>query len=141
MVEIPKALTYKMVNHLDKLWLKGNPLECNCEMTWLIDWLSNGGKHIVQDYQEVTCIQGMQIGQPIYMVKPLDMGCYFRNTTLFITMLLLGIITFLVITMGLIVRSADFRWVIYRNFGKLVGDPDKDENIDAMEFDAFVSFR
>ncbi len=125
-----------------KVWLAGNPLKCSCEMVWLINWLATDGKQIVKDYEEVTCRKGRQIGQPIYLLKPLDMGCYPRNTSLFITMSLLGgVVTFLMITMGLIVRSSDFRWLIYRNFGQLVGDPDKDEEIDAMVFDAFVSFR
>ncbi len=139
--KIPKALAFSE-NHLDKLWLSGNLVECNCDMTWLIDWLSGEGKHKVQDYQDIICMKGRQIGQPVYLVKPLDMGCSKRNATLFIMIFILGgVVSFVIITMGLIQRRADFRWLIYRKFGKLVGDPDKDENIDAMIFDAFISFR
>ena len=125
-----------------KVWLKGNPLQCSCDMIWLINWLAGDGKHIVQDYQEVTCGPGKQVGQPIYLVKPLDMACYPMNATLFISMLLLGgVITFFLVALGLVVRSTDFRWLMYKNFGQLVGDPDKDEVIDKMEFDGFISFR
>ncbi len=139
--QLPQEIVLLRNGHI-KVWLQGNPLKCSCEMIWLIDWLAGDGKYIVQDYQEVACGPGKQSGQPIYLLKPINMGCYPRSITLFITMLLLGgVITFFMITMGIIVRFTDFRWLIYRKFGKLVGDPDKDEDIDVMEFDAFVSFR
>ncbi len=139
--QLPQVL--ESYTHLQiKVWLKGNILKCSCQMIWLVDWLASDGKYIVQDYDEVTCGQGGQIGQQIYLLKPLEMGCFPRNTSLFITMILLGgVVTFLMITMGLIVRSTDFRWLIYRNLGQLVGDPDKNEDLDVMIFDAFVSFR
>ncbi len=141
MSEIPKVLASKQ-NHPYKLWLRGNPVECNCGMTWLIDWLANDGKRIVQDYQDIICMKGSQKGRPIYLVKPVDMSCYPRNQNLLITMGVLGgVVSFLMLALIPIIRHIDMRWLIYRNFGELVGDPDKDENIDAMVFDAFVSFR
>ncbi len=141
MSEIPKALATPG-NRILRIWLKGNPVKCNCGMTWLIDWLDNDGQRVVQDYQDVTCLQGRQIGQPIYMVKPLDMGCFPQNHNLLITMGVLGgVVSFLMLALIPIIRKTDVRWLIYRKFGKLVGDPDKNEDIDAMVFDAFVSFR
>ncbi len=139
--EFPKALALKG-NNLNELWLSKNPLECNCEMTWLINWLANGGKYVVKDYQDVICAQGMQIEEPTYLVKPLDMGCYPWNQNLLITMGVLGgVISFMILALVPIIHYTDIRWLVYRNFSKLVGDPDKDEDIDVMVFDAFVSFR
>ena len=32
------------------------------------------------------------------------------------------------------------KWIIYKNFDKLLGDPDRKEDLENMEFDGFLSF-
>ena len=39
-----------------KLWISGNPCECNCDMLWMKDWLMN--TEIVLDKEKVTCSTG-----------------------------------------------------------------------------------
>ncbi len=138
--QLPQELgSYRQ--HQVKVRLMGNPLKCSCEMTWLIDWLAGQGKDVIAHYQKVTCNRGREIGQPVYLVKPWDMGCYLRDANMIITILIPGaLVTFLMMIMGLIIRNSDMRWLMYRNFGQLIGDPDKDEDIDILAYDAFVSF-
>ncbi len=139
--KVPFALS-SASDHLDRLWMKGNPLVCNCGMIWLIDWLSGHGKYIVRDYQDVTCEKGKEIGKPVYLLKPVEeMGCTQGNDKL-IFLAIFGAITVLSVAMLVpLIRYLDMRWFVYQNFGTFLGDPDANENIDVLQYDAFLSFR
>ena len=129
-------------NNVKKLWLEGNPIFCDCEMTWMIDWLENGGKHIVQNSESIICAHGREVGKPIYLLKPYDMGCYDNQAGMWIAIGTIGIlIVLMVLAVGPFIRYVDLRWFVYKNFGILIGNPDKNEMIDRMEFDAFLSYR
>ena len=136
-------------SHLEELWLEGNVFECGCDMLWMVDWLSNlttpSGKRLVRDYKDVICKYGQEIGTPVYQLNPVKMGCYLNHSQKWIINAAAGIGCFvfvLVISVLLIYQQRRLvRWFIYKNFDKLLGDPDRNEDITGMEFDAFLSFR
>ena len=62
--------------HLEKLWLSGNPFDCNCEMTWMIDNTKTpSGEHVVVDFKDVECHNDLMEGKPIYKLQSVNMGC------------------------------------------------------------------
>ena len=62
--KIPEKL--QILRNLDKLWISGNPIYCDYSMTWMIGWLANfttsSGDHVVVDYYDVKCHDGMMVG-------------------------------------------------------------------------------
>ena len=77
----------KELKSLQQIWLSGNPFLCDCNMTWMIDWLSHAttpsGEHVVVDYTEVRCQNGTGSWehQPIYQLSATEMDCYHENIT------------------------------------------------------------
>ncbi len=131
-------------SNIEKLWLKGNPIYCYCQMSWMVNWLGNRGKRIVQDLEDITCVHGMEVGNPIYSLRPYDMGCYPKQVGMWIAIGIIGgLITLMVLAVGPVTRYIDVRWFVYKYFGKLVGNPDEneDQRIMNMQYDAFLTFR
>ncbi len=134
---------------LEKLWLGGNPIECQCEMFWLVDWLRNStnssGQKLVQDYMNVTCTYGQAIGTPIYKLTQVSMGCYPKNIPkwIIVAATCIGAVILTIVVNILLIHHYRLliRWLIYKKFDKLVGDPDRNEDITQIEFGAFLSFR
>ena len=48
---LPKSIT--KANKTNKLWISDNPYECNCDMIWMKDWLTDNENVI--DKKNVTC--------------------------------------------------------------------------------------
>ena len=75
--KIPEKL--QILRNLDKLWISGNPIYCDCSMTWMIGWLANfttsSGDHVVVDYYDVKCHYGMMVGSQVYALDKVSMGC------------------------------------------------------------------
>ncbi len=133
---------FSSVNNVEKLWLKGNPIFCECEMTWMIDWFRNPGKQIVQNPESITCAHGRDVGKPIYLLEPYNMDCYNSQAGMWIALgVTLGMIVLMVLAVGPFIRYVDLRWFVYKKFGYLFGNPDENEDIDRMEFDAFLTYR
>ncbi len=136
-------------NVLESLYIAGNPVECKCEMLWMANWLENTtsskGMRLVPDYKDVICASGAEIGKPVYMVDPITMGCYPERTKTWIVVVsstIAGLILTITTILILIHHCWKLvRWLIYKNFDKLVGDPDRNEDITDITFDAFLSFR
>ena len=84
LTKLPK--TMQSLTSLQKLWMSGNPLHCDCSMTWMIKWLHNftssTGEHVVLDYQNVTCRSGKMIGKPIHLLNEVEMECFPSEMTL-----------------------------------------------------------
>ena len=137
------------LNNLDKIWLGGNPIHCDCEMTWMIDWLNNftAGlyrQHVVVDYTQVKCHSGQMKGKPIYLLNQVDMGCYPHDWTTH-QKLIVGVSTgiaiiVIVIIIGLYSRRARFLMYYYLNLDTIPAD-DKNENLKDIEYDAFFCYR
>ncbi len=137
----------RTIGRLQKLWLGQNPVECNCKMMWLISWLNNtraSGQRLVQDYQDVICTGGKWDGIPVYKLSPVKMGCYSKmipKWIILVSCITSGVILVSVIVIIIIHRKWNaVRWIIYKNFDKLLGDLDRNENIENMEFDSFLSY-
>ncbi len=146
LAKIPKKFN-QTISHLKELWLGGNPVQCDCDMLWLISWLNNtrvSGQRLVQDYQDVICTGGKLDGTPVYKLNQVQMGCYPEKVATWIivvssvigSLLLLSVIVILIIHR----KWNAVRWIIYKNFDKLLGNPDRNEDLDNTEFDAFLSY-
>ena len=131
-----------------KIWLGNNPFECNCDMLWMISWLANAtlssGEHLVPDYRNVTCSNGVYQGKPIYKLNRVHMGCYpdrmpSWEIALFvivgITLVMFCVITFLAFR-----RWNEVKFWIYKHFD-ILDKRDKDENLDGIKFDGLLSYR
>ena len=76
----PKTLN---ATNFSKVYLAGNPIDCNCHMLWFSYWLnktncqSNG--RIVKDFERVVCEGGMWNKLQVYKLSVEQMECY-RNT-------------------------------------------------------------
>ena len=51
LTSLPETIT--KANKTNKLWISGNPYECNCDMLWMKDWLMDTRN--VMDKDNVTC--------------------------------------------------------------------------------------
>ena len=132
---------------LKKLYFGGNPVKCDCDMLWLISWLNNtrvSGERLVQDYQDVICTGGILDGIPVYKLDKVKMGCYPEKVATWIVVaasIIGGLLLMSVIIAIIIHRKWNaIRWIIYKNFDKILGDPDRKEDIENIEFDAFLSY-
>ena len=72
----PKALSD--VSSLD-IYLAGNPVDCNCEMLWFVEWLNTTNNRTdtrpVKDYKGIRCSGGNWNGFPVYKLNQVVMGC------------------------------------------------------------------
>ena len=138
---------WEQSNYLQKIFLGGNPVQCDCDMLWLISWLNNtrvSGQSLVPDYKDMICAGGAWNGIPVYKLDKVKMGCYPKRVATWIIAVSSGIgSVLLVIVIVIIIVNRKWnavRWVIFKNFDALLGDPDRNEDLEHMEFDAFLSF-
>ena len=141
----------QMLRNMEQIWLSDNPFYCDCEMTWMTGWLNNfttsSGRHVIVDYQELKCHSGMMLGQPIYILDKVNMGCFLSKLTkeekIFIGLgSELTIVINISLIIGMALRSREFKFLIHY-YLKLdtVPKDDKDENVDNKEYDAFFCYR
>ena len=131
-----------------KLWLGGNPFQCNCDMLWMISWLANStlpsGEHLVPDYRNVTCDNGIYKGKEIYKLNRVDMGCYPNRMPSWEIALLatVGIllVTFCIIMFLVFRRWNEVKFWMYKHFD-ILDKRDKEENLEGIKFDALLSYR
>ncbi len=144
------TLWLEKASRLEKLWLVGNPVECECDMIWMANWLVNktttSGSRLVQDYKNLVCSSPKtKNGTPVYKLDKVKLGCYPKDKPLWIIEVssTIGAVILVVVAIVLPIHRQwrIVRWLVYKNFDKLVGDPDRHEDILNAQFDAFISFR
>ena len=139
------------LTNLEKIWLRGNPIHCDCNMTWMIGWINNFTtgtyrKHVVRDYAQLKCHSGKMRGKPIYQLNEVDMGCYPHDWTIqqkLIVGLSISIGTIIIVAMviiGLYSRRGRFFMYYYLKMDTIPRD-DKNEDLEDMEYDAFFCYR
>ena len=146
---IPKGLAN--LTHLKKIYLGANPFHCDCSMTWTIEWLNKFtdlmGDHIIADYKNVKCHDGQVAGRPIYTLNPVDMNCFPSMWTMW-QKIAVGVgsaVAIVIITLLIVVKMKGSREVKFLMYYYLrldtVPKDDKNENVDNMEYDAFLCYR
>ncbi len=136
-------------SHLTEIWLGGNPIHCDCSMTWMIDFLFNSslttGSDLVKDYMDVICADPVYDGTPVYMLNPVKMGCYPKNLPIWIirataSISAAGVVCMLILLLIYNKRNR-VRWYVYRYTGKLIGADKQHDGLSGIEYDAFLSYR
>ena len=152
LILIPSKI--QQLNFLQKIWLSDNPFHCDCSMLWMISYLNNyttsTGEHIVQDYQQLTCHSGTAIGTPIYKLNEVILGCYPKSLTIWQKVLIgtgSGTAGLIIILLFLITikrsRTLQF-FIFYRLKIKSIlniNNDQKAESVEDKEYDAFLSYR
>ncbi len=153
--ELSKTFNESMKNMgRTQLLLGGNTTICDCSAMWLAGWLNSSrtvsGKRLVKDFANVTCATGKP-GFSVYKLKSDEdywrgIGCYPANPVrvwiLGATGLIGGLLLLITICV-IIVRKYRklLKWRIYKHFGILVGGRIEKEDLERLEFDAFLSYR
>lgn len=141
-----------MLLNMQKIWLSGNPYHCDCDMTWMIQWLNTfttpSGEHIIADFRHLKCHSGMMMGKPIHKLNDVEMGCFsLTKWQKIVIAVSAGVAMFIIFILVAIVlkksREASFfifhnlkiRSVLYWNEEK------REENLDDMKYDAYLTYR
>ena len=137
-------------SQLRRVMLSENPFSCNCDIIWMIKWLSNfttEERHVIADYRNIKCSGGLMNGKHIYLLNPIDMGCFPSKWTFqqkigvglgagLAILMIIGL-TFLVIK-----RSRDIRFFLfyYCKCFHVPGD-ERNEPLQNMSNDAYLCYR
>ena len=139
----------KNVQKLDQIWLSDNPYHCDCEMTWMIEWLNtfttSSGQHRIVDYKNLTCGSGMMKGRKISTLNAVQLGCFPRELTLLqkvgiaigagVSLIIIGILLFVTAR-----RSREVNFFLFNKFNLNTINEDRNENLDDLRYDAFFCF-
>ena len=139
---------------LQKIWLGGNVFDCHCSMTWMVGWLNNfttsKGEHIIIDYKDVYCHSGLNIGDPIYKLDEVSMGCFPNKWSLFqkVGVGIGSAVAVVIITVLMIIsvrNSRSLRFFIFHKLNvrsALYWNANKeDDNLETMKYDAYLTYR
>lgn len=138
---------FEDIHFANSIFLSNNNFTCDCDIIWMIDWFNNfttsKGERIVKDFKEVRCHTGQKVGTPIYLLDSVKLNCFPPEFAVWKIAVIVSVGALLLLSMLVAVvvikRSREVRWIIYKNFNKLVKAKD-DDNVDELEFDAFLSF-
>ena len=148
LIKIPQHATN--LNKLHEVFLSGNPFHCDCDMTWMINWINNDTavplKHLISDYRNMKCHSGKMIGKPIYQLDKVDMECYpYKLSTTQKVGIGAGAVVVVWVFILVILISKRSREVKFFMFYYLkldtVPKDDKNEDLTNMEYDGFFCFR
>ena len=144
----------QQLTFLEQVWLHGNLFDCHCSMTWMVGWLNNftttSGQHVIVDYKDVLCHSGLNIGDPIYKLDEVSMGCFPNKWSLLQKVGVgIGAAVAVVIIIGLVIisvrNSRSLRFFIFHKLkirSALYWNAKKeDENLENMKYDAYLTFR
>ena len=141
------------LTHLQKVWLGGNPFHCDCSMTWMISWLNNfktqSGEHIIQDYQKLICHSGKAKGLPIFTLNRVILGCYPKELTTWQKIIIgvgsgIGLILIAFLLAKFVQRSRTFQFFLFHKLkihSVLNIHNDNEEAIEDKKYDAYLSYR
>ena len=128
--------------HLDALSIGDNPYHCDCSIMWMRDWLLQLSTLNNSDYTNAVCKSGSMIDTPIYLLDSSHMGCGDQFNIWFPVVLIGGILIVIVIIAALLIKySGAIAFFLYLRFDILIGSDGVMEDIENMEFDAFVTYR
>ena len=140
--------------NLREIWLSGNPIHCECSMTWMIGWLNNfttsTKNDTVVDFKELKCASGLMKGNHIYKLNDVAMGCFpskwmvWQKITIGVaaafSFTLVGVLTIYVIKKS---RDLNFFFYYYCKWCVCISVPKDDprEDVSKVNYDAYLSYR
>ena len=132
---------------LQSMQLSGNKFICNCDMTWMIEFLAKRtvtGKRVVEDYDKIVCHSGIMTGKYIYKLNPQQMGCYPHQLSMGekLTIGVLGAVIIIIVIVIIAIgrRWNEVKWLLYLHFN-ILDKSDRNEDLSGKTFDAFLSYR
>ena len=148
LLHIPENAT--KLNRINEVFLSGNPFHCDCDMTWMINWINNYAevsfRHPVTDYKNMKCHSGKMFGKPIYQLDKVEMECYPHNLStaqkvgIGVGTVLAVCLFFLAILISKRSREVKFFMFYYLKLDTVPKD-DKNEDLTNIEYDAFFCYR
>ena len=142
---LPKKLSN--LSSLKRVMLSGNNFNCDCEMTWMIQWLStrtSNGERIVKNYQKVVCHSGKLVGKQILEITPEKKGCYPHKLSVGekVTIGLFGtlIVGIVIAIIAISRRWNEVKWLLYLHFN-ILDKSDNNEDFNNKKYYAFLSYR
>ncbi len=118
-----------------KIWLSGNPIRCDCDMLWMVNWLDSG---IVKDSQSVRC----KTGELIKNLDSKNLGCFAKPK---LQRVLIGVSAAITVTVVIAIiavsrRWNEVKWLLFLHFNVLDKN-DGFEDVTNKQSDAFLSYR
>ena len=72
---LPKSLT--QLTTLQKIWMAGNELKCQCDNIFIGDWIVNNS-NIVKDHDKVQCQMPDETWIPVIEMDEGNLGCVYK---------------------------------------------------------------
>ena len=135
------------ISSFQSVFLSGNNFICDCEMTWMMTWLSKrnpNGERIVKDYQDILCHSGKSVGRQIFKLTSDEMGCYPHKLSIG-EKITIGIFGALILGTTITIIAVSRRWnevkfFLYLHFD-ILDKNERDEDLTDKFYDVFVSYR
>ncbi len=139
----------KNLKNVEQIWLGGNPIECNCDMVWMIGWLNtrvnSSQESLVRDFRDVHCSNGKFGGLPIYLISTTLLGCYPHSWTtsqkvgLTFGALIVGLLFGVIIIVVRRPKEVKFLLYYYLRMDTIPRD-ESSEDVTNKEYDAFFCY-
>ncbi|XP_078581551.1 uncharacterized protein LOC144864974 [Branchiostoma floridae x Branchiostoma japonicum] len=128
---------------LRSLSIHGNPLNCDCHVLWVANWLRSR-PFLLPKEQNVTCLSNTKIKRDIFSLSSSKLDCddlraaQARNRlTVGVSVPLVLVIIVLVCVIVVFKRKKDIQVYLYARYGWRFREEEEDED---KEYDAFLSY-
>ena len=115
---------------------------CDCDKQQEKDSILLTNNTVI-DYPHVTCHNGQFTGQSIYTMRAGKLGCLPLPEEAIIILSCISGVVLIVLCLALVAfkRWNEIRWILYNKAGRFIARGDKQEDLDGIVFDAFISYR
>eukprot|EP00058_Branchiostoma_floridae_P020004 XP_002605494.1 hypothetical protein BRAFLDRAFT_92915 [Branchiostoma floridae] len=135
--------TFAGLKNLRSLGIHGNPLNCDCDVLWLANWLRSR-RFLLSKGFNVTCLANTKVMRNVLSLSSAQLGCDDLQAAQARARLTIGLsvslvlVTFISVCMIIIARHKDAIQVyLYARYGWRFREEVEDED---KEYDAFLSY-